>query len=56
VTILGGKFDVVYILLLAQLLNGFGGYSLFVLSYILLSDACEDQFRQKGVIIMNAVW
>jgi len=56
VAILGGKLDIAYLLLVSQLFNGFGGYSLFVLSYVLISDPCEDKFRQKGFILMNAVW
>ncbi len=56
VTIFAGKFNVSFLLLVSQLFNGFGGYSLFVLSYVLISDPCEDEFRQKGFILMNAVW
>ena len=39
---------------LGQLLLGFGGYSLFVLSCILLTDFCSDKFRQRGIIMINA--
>lgn len=54
VNIFGGINQNSFLLILSQLLLGFGGYSLFVLSCILLTDFCEDSLRQKGIILINA--
>ena len=56
VTVFSGLLNNIWLLGMGQMCLGFGGYSLFVLSYILLGDFCVDTLRQKGIIILNASW
>jgi MFS family permease len=56
VSIVGGVYDLVGLLMISQILNGFGGYATVSLSYILLADFCSDKTRQMGTIIINTAW
>jgi MFS family permease len=56
VTIIGGVYDIVAILMISQVISGFGGYATVSLSYILLADFCNDKYRQFGTIIVNSAW
>ena len=40
--------------MLASILSGFSGYSLIIISYIMLGDICEESLRQKSSIYINS--
>lgn len=50
----GGEVESSFLIVVSQIFLGFGGYSLFVLSFIILGDFCEDNLRQKGIVLLNA--
>ena len=56
VIILGAVTKVVALMVIAAVMSGFCGYSLVIISYIVIGDFCEDNLRQKGVAIMNLFW
>lgn len=34
-------------------MNGFSGYSLIIISYIMLGDVCEESLRQRSSVYVN---
>lgn len=53
---IGGYFEAIPLLIIAQFLCGFGSYACVTLGYTLLSDFCNDTFRPKAVVIINSAW
>jgi hypothetical protein len=41
---------------IAQVFLGFGGYSVMILTYIIVGDLCSDRLRQIGFMIMHSSW
>ena len=41
---------------ISQVVLGFGGYSVMIIGYAIISDLCQDSMRQKAVLSMNGVW
>lgn len=41
---------------MSQVIIGFGGYSVMIIGYTLLSDLCQDKMRQIAILSMNGVW
>ena len=41
---------------IAQIIIGFGGFSVMIIGYALLSDLCQDKIRQIAILSMNGVW
>ena len=56
-TIAMGAFcKVTWPLLVGQILQGFGAYPCFTISYIVLADLFSDRLRQLGLLTVNAAW
>ncbi len=53
---LGAFAKSVVLMSLSQVIIGFGGYSVMIIGYALLSDFCQDRMRQKSILAMNGVW
>ncbi len=56
VTILGGSAQSVPILVTAQFLAGLSGEAMALLVYVLPSEYCEDNFRQKLLVYISYAW
>ena len=53
VTLVGAYAKSTTILILSSLLCGFSGYAGVIICYIIASDICEEDFRQKISLTMN---
>jgi MFS family permease len=53
---IGAYTHVIAMLAIGQLLTGFGSYSTYIISYVILSDSFSDKWRQIGIISVNASW
>lgn len=56
VLLLGAYTKAIWIMAIAQIILGFGGYSTMIIGYAILSDMCKDTMRQKAILSMNGVW
>jgi MFS family permease len=56
VLILGAYAKSVVLMSFSQIVVGFGGYSVMIIGYMILSDLCKDSMRQKAILSMNGVW
>ena len=54
--LIGAYTKSVTLMVVAGVLSGFFGYSFIIISYILMGDFFEDNFRQKGISIVNSFW
>ena len=50
---MGAIIESTPVLIFASVLSGFSGYSLVIISYIMLGDICEESMRQKFSIYLN---
>ncbi len=53
--LVGGNTKNVYLLMIAQFMNGFGAYSLISLGYTILADFFSDHLRHIGIVVINAI-
>lgn len=54
--VFGAYSKSILILAISQIIIGFGGYSVMILGYTIMSDMCKDTMRQKAILSMNGVW
>lgn len=53
---IGAEAKILALLYLGQILMGFGGYSLSMVSYSYLSEINNDVWRQKSLVLTYAFW
>lgn len=56
VVLFGGWIKSFIVIIVGQLVQGFGISSVIPLSYALLSDFCCDNLKRKAVIFVNTAW
>jgi MFS family permease len=49
----GAYAKLVPLLVFSSIFNGFSGYSLIIICYIIAGDVCEEHLRQRGTLYMN---
>lgn len=54
--ILGAYAKAIPLMVISQIIIGFGGYSVMIIGYTIISDMCKDTMRQKAILSMNGVW
>ena len=54
--ILGTYAKSIPLMVISQIIIGFGGYSVMIIGYTIISDMCKDTMRQKAILSMNGVW
>ena len=54
--ILGAYSKVIALMVISQIIIGFGGYSVMIIGYTIISDLTKDTMRQKAILSMNGVW
>lgn len=54
--ILGAYSKIIALMVISQIVIGFGGYSVMIIGYTIISDLCKDTMRQKAILSMNGVW
>lgn len=53
--VIGIYTAVVPVMVIGQICVGAGSYCILITGYILLGEVCEDNFKQVGMITLNAV-
>lgn len=56
VLVIGAEAKILAMLYIGQILMGFGGYSLSMVSYSYLSEINNDVWRQKSLVLTYAFW
>lgn len=52
-TYVGAIIETTPLLVLASVISGFSGYSLIIITYIMLGDVCEESLRQRSSVYVN---